>query len=524
MSYQILSSILVGLLVVGCILWQIISCLKINNIINIIKNLFPTDVKTLNITSTEDVNTISCDNANKEFGSTLDNINKYLSKNKNKTVDYQIVKEVVERESQSLEEEVETMLQSPLYIGLLATICGIIIGVILLAVNGIEGILSESQLDYSGIQGLLIDVGIAMLATLGGVFSTNYLTSKFNAAKAQMSKNKNVFLTWIQSELMSKLNDDITGAILKMTNDLNEFNSTFADNTKELRHTLQTVNSNYEGQVKLLEAVEKIKITKIAKANIEVYDKLQSCTEELEKLFMILANSESYIEKVIELNRNIGTIEDRTRLFENLGVYFQSEIEYVKDRQGYMRREISGLDSVLQDALSNLGEDIRQSLQQLAGVFNLQNSKIQELIETQQTELSTALALQQQAVAERLGVIEDPFSGLKEMFEAGIHQMNEAFLSQNIALEEMLHHQKQLIADSLKAQSEEAALKLRDIPSQLQTLEKIAGKLSVIVSHFEDSDGQPGGPGRKFRWLEPIALFSILGMLIALFVVLVIKF
>lgn len=60
----------------------------------------------------------------------------------------------------------------------------------------------------------------------------------------QMTHNKNKFLTWVQSDLMSKLSDDITGAILKMTTDLNEFNRTFAENTHELKDTLSTVNDN----------------------------------------------------------------------------------------------------------------------------------------------------------------------------------------------------------------------------------------------------------------------------------------
>lgn len=73
-----------------------------------------------------------------------------------------------------------------------------------------------------------------------------------------------------------------------MANDLNKFNSTFAENTKELKETLSQVTDNYDNQVKLLDAIDKIKIAKIAKANVEVYDKLQGCTEELERLLNIL--------------------------------------------------------------------------------------------------------------------------------------------------------------------------------------------------------------------------------------------
>ena len=240
-----------------------------------------------------------------------------------------------------------------------------------------------------------------------------------------MAKNKNHFLTWIQTDLMSKLSDDITGALIKMTQDLNEFNRTFADNTRELKETLSTVKDNYDGQVKLLEAIDKIKINKIAKANIEVYDKLQGCTEELENLFEIFANSEEYVTKVVELNNKIGSVEERTLLFEELGNYFKNEIEFVRDRQGMMRQQMSSIDSVLQDALSNLGDSLSNSIGDLTGKFQEQNQRIQLLIEEQQNSLAKSLEEQQNAVNEKIDLIDNPFSGLKETFDEGIKGIKE---------------------------------------------------------------------------------------------------
>ena len=90
---------------------------------------------------------------------------------------------------------------------------------------------------------------------------------------------------------MSKLSDDITGAILRMTSDLNEFNRTFRNNTEELRTTLSTVNSNYSDQIKLIDRINNLNIGQIAQANIDVYTRLQGCTEVLGRLFEIISNS-----------------------------------------------------------------------------------------------------------------------------------------------------------------------------------------------------------------------------------------
>lgn len=453
-----------------------------------LKNLFPKE-NDCTVVTTNDVTTIFGESAEGEYKETLDDINSYLAKNKNKTFDYHILKEIVNRNSQSLEDEVDTMLSTPLYLGLIATIFGIAFGVIVFAWKDLTQLLAGSTMNPVGIKVLLTDVGIAMGASLAGVLATKLSTSHFNEAKTEMSKRKNRFLTWIQTDLMSKLSDDITGAILKMTNDLNEFNRTFSQNTKELRETLSTVNSNYDGQVKLLQAIEKIKITKIAKANVEVYDRLEGCTEELEKLFTIFANSEEYVQKVIELNGKLGSIEERTQLFEELGNYFKNEVEYVKDRQGMMRQHMSGLDSVLQDALSNMGDSLKASLQELIGVFQIQNQGIQQLIEEQQRTLTESLTLQQQAVNEKIGQIDNPFAGLKETFDNGISGITEAFTQQNTTITEMLNAQNASLEAALKAQQDAIIQKLKDAPNQLQALSDIAkavDRLNASVTRLEN--------------------------------------
>lgn len=485
MSFQY---IVVTVLVVCFIAWQIASFVKNDKRIKRFKNLFPPSDADNCVIQVNNTTTVYCNNAEGDFMYTLDDINKYLSKNENKVFDYQIIKEIVERNSQSLEDEVDTMLSAPLYLGLMATIIGIAFGVVAFAWNDLANLLSGANMNPQGIKVLLTDVGIAMIASFAGVLCTKVSTQRFNDARTEMNHNKNIFLTWIQSDLMSKLSDDITGAILKMTRDLNEFNRTFAQNTLGLKDTLKTVNDNYADQMKLFDAIENLKITKIAKANIDVYDKLHGCTKELENLFEILSNSENYIAKVTELNNNISSIDERTKLFEELGNYFKNEFEYVKDRQGHMRQQMSGLDSVLQDALFNLGNSLTHSLQQLTTVFQSQNQKIQELIETQQNELASSLVQQQRVVNEKIGQIENPFANLKETFETGVQNIKESFAIQNGVIEEMLANQKKMLEDSFATQQDAILQKIKDSPTQLEALADIAKTLEKIDSKLDYRD------------------------------------
>lgn len=480
---MVIQYFIVSAIVFVVLIWQYKTYRENEGRIDAIKSLFPSSNNTnvvIDVDSNQEFTKLVNDSATGKFKDTLDDINSYLIYNKNKTYDYHILKEIVNRNSQSLEDEVDTMLTVPLYWGLIATIFGIAFGIVIFAWKDLANLLSGSDMNPEGIKILLTDVGIAMIASLAGVFFTKQSTAHYNEARTEMAKNKNRFLTWIQTDLMSKLSDDITGALIKMTQDLNVFNKTFADNTRELKETLSTVKDNYDGQVKLLEAIDKIKINKIAKANIEVYDKLQGCTEELENLFEIFANSEEYVTKVVELNNKIGSVEERTRLFEELGNYFKNEIEFVRDRQGMIRQQMSSIDSVLQDALSNLGDSLSNSIGDLTGKFQKQNQRIQLLIEEQQNSLAKSLEEQQIAVNEKIGQIENPFSGLKETFDEGIKGIKEAFEAQNAAIVEALSSQKVVLEKALEDQLQVIIKKLQETPGQLQALPELSKTLDKL--------------------------------------------
>lgn len=476
---MVIQYIIVSIIVIAVLIWQYKTYEENETRIKSIKNLFPDSSSTTIVV--DDDNTMHANvTASNDFRKTINDINSYLIYNKNKTFDYQIIKEIVNRNSQLLEDEVDTMITVPLYWGLIATIFGIAFGIVLFAWKDLADLISGTSLNASGIKILLTDVGIAMIASLAGVFFTKQSTAHYNEARTEMVKNKNRFLTWIQTDLMSKLSDDITGALLKMTQDLNEFNRTFANNTQELKNTLSTVKDNYEGQVELIDAINKIKINKIATANIEVYDKLQGCTKELEHLFEIIADSNTYVSKVVELNNNIGSIEERTRLFEELGNYFKNEIEFVRDRQGMMRQQMSSIDSVLQDALSNLGDNISNSIAGLTGKFQQQNERIQLLIEEQQNSLAESLQKQQNAINEKIGQIDNPFEGIKETFEEGIKGIKEAFKEQNLAINEVLSSQKASLETALSSQQQAFIQKLQETPGQLQAISDLSKVLRQL--------------------------------------------
>lgn len=485
--------LIVSVIVLAIVFWQICTFFKNRGRINRLRKMFPANDKyMIDAAEGSDNISISSTEATVDFKNTLEDINAYLEKNKNKSTDYHILKEIVNRNTQEVEEEVDTMLPAPLYLGLMATIAGVAIGVAFFAWTDLADLLTGASVKVDGIKTLLTDVSIAMVASFLGVLFTKISTSDLKGARSTMSQNKNRFLTWIQTELMPNLSDSLSGALTKMTQDLNEFNRTFATNTKELKNTLSLVEQNYEGQLEILDAIEKIKINKVAKANIEVYDKLQGCTQEIERLFEHLGHSEQYISSVVSLNQQLGSIEERTRIFEEVGNYFQNEIEYVKDRQGQMRQHISSLDSILLDTMSNLGESVKQGITNFAEVFQCQNQSIQKLIEEQQYSLVESLTAQQSVINQKISAVNDPFSKLNDTFteighqaRRGIDSITNAFEQQNQAIEQMLSRQRETMENEIANQRIAIQHKINDIPDQFKSLSQLAQAFEILNRTLE---------------------------------------
>lgn len=534
---------IVIIIVAFIVLCQIVSFFRNITIINKLRALFPSIEKL----SLNDDNIIICEKPNAEFQETLDNINEYLRLNKTKSADYQIIKEIVERDSEKTEDDVNTMLTSPLYLGLMATIVGAAIGVIFFAWTDLEALLTGVQIHAQGIKTLLTDIGIAMTASFLGVFFTAITTAKYKDARGDMLKRKNQFLSWIQTRVMPNMSDSLTGALTKMAQDLNHFNSTFAENTKELKETLSRVTDNYDSQIQLLDAIDRIKIEKIAKANVTVYDKLQGCTEEIEKLFEHLGKSEEYIAQVIKLNSSLGDIEARTKLSEELGNYFKQEIEFVQDRQGIMRQQMSGLDSVVQESLENLGASLGASISGLIEIFQKQNQQVQALIEEQQIGLSKALEEQRNAINNKIEEINDPFGGLKDTFKEigeqsrkGIESIVSTFDNQNTVIKEMLDNQKQLLETEIANQREGLKQQFVALPSQMDNLASVLDNLnqtilqqqkkidsqSEIIQELISKNTIPNDSNikAKSKWINNYLLtFAVIGSFLLLLAMLIVQ-
>src|SRR5690606_12907848 len=116
----------------------------------------------------------------------------YLYNNQGSVSDFHILKDIVDRNCESKEEEINTQIPIPIYYGLMGTMIGILLGVIfLMASGGIKNIIAAGS--ASGIEGLLWGVGVAMLSSIIGIIMNVDASRIHKSNKVEVERRKNDF-------------------------------------------------------------------------------------------------------------------------------------------------------------------------------------------------------------------------------------------------------------------------------------------------------------------------------------------
>lgn len=380
--------ILVVLVILAIIVAQIYIYKNTKKKIDTYKSIFPNSTSSYSIVEreiqtdnntddgdgyVEDFDTISVSQLNintdnktlKEISNAL---NMYLQKNKGAASDFYLMKDVVERYCDAEEEEINIQQPIPLYLGLMGTMVGIIVGIGFIAVSG--GLSSESLMD--NITSLMTCVAIAMAASLVGICCTTLISWSAKSATSKVEADKNRFYSWLQTELLPVLSGNAVNALYLLQQNLVSFNQTFKSNIEGLGTALSKVEDSSRKQVELISLINNIDIKRVAQANVAVLRELKECTSEITVFNNYLHNVSDYLTAVNELNGNINEHLNRTAAIENMGSFFEREINQVATREQYINEVVANVDNTLRRTFEKLSESTQES------IFELRNNSIAE--------------------------------------------------------------------------------------------------------------------------------------------------
>jgi len=306
----------------------------------------------------------------------LSSVNTYLLRNKGAVSDFNLIKDVVERNTDAVDEEINALLPIPLYLGLMGTMIGIVIG--LFAMPSISDANFESAIDM-----LIGGVKIAMIASFVGLLFTVILSGwKYKGAKLEAEGLKNDFFTWIQTQLLPVLSQNISSSIYSLQANLLNFNDTFSINITSFNGLMHKILHTFDSQITLMNELKEVDVAQLAKLNVNVLQELRTSTREFEKFSTFLTQLNSFVDNAQKLNYNINSQLDRTHAIEQIATSIESNTSANKVIIEVLTaelREISERKQLVSDAVIDVDNVLVKSFQDLRRHIDAQITAIKDI-------------------------------------------------------------------------------------------------------------------------------------------------
>jgi len=312
-------------------------------------------------------------------------INTYLRKNKGAVSDFNLIKDIVERNCDSLESEISSQTPIPLYLGLMGTVAGIILGLFTITING-----GFSQIDKV-IEILMSDVAIAMIASFMGIGLTTLSLWISKQCKVTVENNKNSFYTWIQTNLLPVISESAVSAITLLQKNLTRFNESFTGTVDRLEDKLADVEEIYSSQIEILEKIEAIDVKKMAVANVKILSALDGSMGSLDRFSQYMQSVTEYLTAVRDLNAKLDEHLERTETLGVVSDFYKSQMLEIGLRQDAIKSAVLSVDDVMKSALAVLKENSEAGLKSMQEAFISQLMSMQQMISKQTEQLTVQM-------------------------------------------------------------------------------------------------------------------------------------
>lgn len=304
----------------------------------------------------------------------LSSVNGYLLRNKGAVSDFNLVKDIVDRNIDKVDDEISNNLPTPLYLGLMGTMLGIVGG--LFFMPDVSGQNTESAI--GGIDVLLGGVKIAMIASVSGLLLTIISNYFFFRARKQVEHQKHGFFTFIQTRLLPILSKNTSSSIYSLQANLLKFNQDFSSNMTNFSSTVNEVKQTFDSQLEVVQELKRIDVANIAKYNIDVMQQLQNSFTKLQDLASYLDNINGFIGNTRELNLAVNQQLQKIGEISEIVKHFDSNAGVISDNSAYLKshfKNVDGREQAINDRLAEFDKNTGQMMDKLKTSFDkrLQN-------------------------------------------------------------------------------------------------------------------------------------------------------
>lgn len=295
-------------------------------------------------------------------------INTYLIKNKGASIDFHILKDIADRYIEIVEDEINNRIPAPLYIGLAATMLGIILG--LFAIN-FDISSSNTSLALEAIKPLIDGVKIAMTASVVGLaITTVFSVWIFKSAKSEVEEGKNEFLSLLQSELLPRINKSKLPEVHVLSTKLDAFSRSTISVVSKLDGIVKNSSDAVFREQKLISEIKNLDVKKVAAVNIDVFNQLEGMMgsfqdfakyyNKLDKSLLntteLLRNLEFFVANTHNINAVLEDIKNNITRSDKATDFFNAHIESFSRYGDAVNEAVANTDSKMSKAIHELVE------------------------------------------------------------------------------------------------------------------------------------------------------------------------
>ncbi|NJY62535.1 hypothetical protein HC174_07150 [Salinimicrobium sp. CDJ15-81-2] len=323
----------------------------------------------------------------------LNSVNGYLLRNKGAVSDFNLVKDIVDRNIDKVDDEIGNNLPTPLYLGLMGTMLGIVGGLFFMpeisadaferaadllpgAAEDVSSALnnaSDNKEALGGIDALLNGVKIAMFASVSGLALTILSNYFFFRARRQVEHQKHGFFTFIQTRLLPILSKNTSSSIYSLQTNLLKFNRDFTTNMNSFSSTVNEVRQTFDSQLQVVQELKRIDVANIAKYNIDVMQQLQNSFQKLQDLATYLDNMNGFIGNTRELNLAINQQLQKVGELSEIINRFDSNAGTISDNSTYLKSHFKNFDTreqIISDRIADFDSNTGKMIDNLEISFH----------------------------------------------------------------------------------------------------------------------------------------------------------
>jgi hypothetical protein len=309
------------------VLLQFVVFFRNNIAIKRLENIFPSPSllksKTTGLTeeNTSPIlgdNTIELIEENPRFSRTFTEIvettNAYLTRNKGEA-DFDILQDLAEHKSLSHEDAIEANVALPLYIGLLCTFTGVILGLIRIAQYGVSD---------DAITAFIGGVLIGMIGSAVGLALTVRSNYVFKDSRKLRDSKQYDYFTFLREQIIPKLPKALDGSIGTLRDNLATFNEGFAQYQQHMNESLSETLKLFHELKDVFTRIRQIEsgingMGNFIKTNDDLIEKqityIDNYAKKAETFSRQLGNHISMVDNQVNtlVNENIKALENSTQ-------------------------------------------------------------------------------------------------------------------------------------------------------------------------------------------------------------------